>query len=294
MISKTYVNEIDVSKVKTGQKVEILVDAFPEKKYTGVVTNVANIGEQLPNADAKVFEVQIKVDQSDLILRPSMTTGNKIITKTIDNVIYVPLESVQAGTDSIPFIYLKNGNRQIVVLGESNENNIIIEKGIEPGIVTYLNTPANPEKFNKLLGQDLILVIKEKERAKKEAERKASEEGNRGVGDRGEGMMGMPDGGMGQFPGMSRGNMQTGPGGGNIQQGMGGRTMDTAAMRQMRQRFQNMTPAERDSLRKRFGRQGGQRQSGQNGGQRQFNQNGGTRQNNQRQQNGQQTQLPTN
>jgi hypothetical protein len=246
MISKTYVNEIDVSKVKAGQKVEILVDAFPEKKYTGVVTNVANIGEQLPNADAKVFEVQIKVDQSDLILRPSMTTGNKIITKTIDNVTYVPLESVQAGTDSIPFVYLKSGSKQIVVLGESNENNVIIEKGIEPGTVTYLNTPANPEKFSKLLGQDLISVIKEKEKAKKEAEKKASEEVNRGFGDSGEGMMGMPGGGMGQLPGtgggniqsrVGGGNMQSRVGGGNMQQGMGGRTMDTAAMRLIKKTF---------------------------------------------------------
>jgi HlyD family secretion protein len=284
MISKTYVNEIDVSKVKTGQKVEILVDAFPEKRYTGVVFNVANIGEQLPNADAKVFEVQIKVDQSDLILRPSMTTGNKIITKTIDNVTYVPLESVQAGPDSIPFIYLKNGSRQIVVLGESNENNIIVEKGIEPGTVAYLNTPTNPDRFTKLLGQELISVIKEKEKAKKEAEQKANEVGSQEVGGRGEGMMVMPGGGTGQFSGTVRGNMQ---------QGMGGRTMDTAAMRTMRQRFQNMSPAERDSLRKRFGGQGGQRQAGQNGMQRQFNQNGGTRQNSQ-QQDGQQTQQPTN
>ncbi|MGD0342805.1 MAG: efflux RND transporter periplasmic adaptor subunit [Bacteroidales bacterium] len=268
MISKTYVNEIDVSKVKTGQKVEILVDAFPEKKYTGVVTSVANIGEQLPNADAKVFEVQIKVDQSDLILKPSMTTGNKIITKTIDNVIYVPLESVQTGADSIPFVYLKNGSKQIVVLGESNENNVVIDKGLEPGIVMYLNTPANPEKFTKLLGQDLVSIIKENEKAKKEAEKKANEEANRATQER-EGMMGMPGGGMGQFPGM---------GGGNMQPGMGGRTMDTAAMRQMRQRFQNMTPAQRDSLRSRFSRQGGQRQFNQNGGRRQFNQNGGTRQ----------------
>lgn len=269
MISKTYVNEIDVSKVKTGQKVEILVDAFPEKKYTGVVTLVANIGEQLPNADAKVFEVQIKVDQSDLILRPSMTTGNKIITKTIEDVTFLPLESVQTGADSIPFVYLKNGNKQIVVPGESNENNIIIEQGIQPGTMLYLNTPANPEKFTKLLGQDLISVIKEREKAKKEAELKANENANQGFGNRGD-MMGMP-----------------GQGG-----GMGGRPRDTAAMRQMRQRFQNMSPAERDSLRKRFGRQGnqqgGQRQFNQNGGQRRPNQNGGTRQNTQ------QTQQPSN
>ena len=111
MMSKTYVNEIDVSKVKTGQHVEIVVDAFPEKSYTGTVTSVANIGEQLPNADAKVFEVLIEVDGSDPILRPSMTTGNKIITKTINDVTFIPLESVQAGPDSIPFVYLKNGTQ---------------------------------------------------------------------------------------------------------------------------------------------------------------------------------------
>ncbi len=175
MLSKTYVNEIDVSKVKAGQKVEIMVDAFPEKSYTGSVTSVANIGEQLPNADAKVFEVLIKVNGSDPILRPSMTTGNKIITKTISDVIYIPLESVQAGADSIPFVYMKNGNKQVVVLGESNENNVIIEQGLAEGAQVYLSTPAEPEDF-KLVGQELIAVIKEREQAKKAEEQRLREE----------------------------------------------------------------------------------------------------------------------
>lgn len=175
MISKTYVNEIDVSKVKALQKVEIVVDAFPEKSYSGVVSSVANIGEQLPNADAKVFEVMIKVDGSDPILRPSMTTGNKIVTKTISNVTYIPLESVQAGNDSIPFVYLKNGNRQVVVLGESNENNVIIEKGLESGSQVYLSTPPKPESF-KLVGEELIPMIREKERVRKAEEKRIREE----------------------------------------------------------------------------------------------------------------------
>jgi HlyD family secretion protein len=175
MLSKTYVNEIDVSKVKSGQKVEIVVDAFPEKSYTGMVTSVANIGEQLPNADAKVFEVLIKVDGSDPILRPSMTTGNKIITKTINDVIYIPLESVQAGVDSIPFVYMKNRNKQVVVLGESNENNVIIEQGLKEGVQVYLSTPETPEDF-KLVGQELITVIKEREKAKKDEEKRLRDE----------------------------------------------------------------------------------------------------------------------
>ncbi len=175
MISKTYVNEIDVSKVKSGQVVEIMVDAFPEKSYTGEVLSVANIGEQLPNADAKVFEVMIKVDQSDPILRPSMTTGNKIITKSISDVVYIPLECVQAGTDSIPFVYQKNGDKQVVILGESNENNVIIEQGLKSGTQIYLSTPENPENF-KLTGTELIPVIRDRERAKKEEERRYREE----------------------------------------------------------------------------------------------------------------------
>lgn len=204
MISKTYVNEIDVSKVKSGQKVEIVVDAFPEKSYTGVVSTVANIGEQLPNADAKVFEVLIKVDGTDPILRPSMTSGNKIITKTINDVIYIPLESVQAGSDSIPFVYMKNGDKQVVVLGEANENNVIIEQGLEPRAQLYLSTPLKPETF-RLVGENLIPVIREKARLKKEEDMRQREEAEKARAERdamGGGRMGANPETMQQFRGM--------------------------------------------------------------------------------------------
>lgn len=231
MISKTYVNEIDVSKVKQGQPVEIIVDAFPDKKYTGSVIQVANIGEQLPNADAKVFEVLIKVNGSDLILRPSMTTGNKIVTKTINDVTFIPLESVHTGVDSIPFVYMKNGTKQVVVLGESNENNVVVEQGINPEDVIYLNTPEEPEKFARMNGEELIPVIKEKARALKEAERQANQQSQRGqggFGGRGQGMQMTPEM-MQQFQNMRSGGQGTGTGQGQ------GRTMDTAAMRRFRQ-----------------------------------------------------------
>ncbi|MGI6338003.1 MAG: efflux RND transporter periplasmic adaptor subunit [Bacteroidales bacterium] len=179
MISKTYVNEIDVSKVKPGQPVEIMVDAFPDKHYTGLVSSVANIGEQLPNADAKVFEVIVKVNGTDPILRPSMTTGNKIITKTISDVIHIPLECVQTGSDSIPFVYLKNGTRQIVLLGESNENSVVIEQGLEGDESIFLSTPESPEKF-KIAGDDLIEINRQRAKEKKEEEAKAREEASRG------------------------------------------------------------------------------------------------------------------
>jgi len=166
MISKVYVNEIDVSKVKPGQKVNINVDAFPEKTYNGSVISVANIGEVLPNSDAKMFEVQIRVDGSDPALRPSMTTSNKIIIKTFDNVAFIPTECVQAGPDSIPFVYGKNRTKEVVVLGESNDKNVIVEQGLKPGSTIYVVSPEDAENF-KLVGEDLIPVIRERNKAKK-------------------------------------------------------------------------------------------------------------------------------
>ncbi len=165
MLSKTYVNEIDVSKMKIGQVADITIDAFPQKKFTGKVSYVANIGEKLNNSNDKVFEVQINVEGSDPALRPSMTTGNKVIVTTTKDAIFIPTECVQAGTDSIPFVYTKNGIKQIVLLGESNEKNVLVEKGLKPGTIIYLNNPENPEKF-KLSGKELIAVIKAREKLK--------------------------------------------------------------------------------------------------------------------------------
>ncbi|MGC1392372.1 MAG: efflux RND transporter periplasmic adaptor subunit [Bacteroidales bacterium] len=163
MLSKTYVNEIDVSKMKTGQNVNITIDAFPKKRYNGIVTFIANVGEKLLNTNDKVFEVQIKIEGSDPELRPSMTTGNKIIVSTVKDAIYIPIECVQAGIDSIPYVYTKKGVRQIVLLGESNEKYVLIEKGLDEGSLLYLNNPENPGKF-RLEGKELIQVIKKREK----------------------------------------------------------------------------------------------------------------------------------
>jgi len=177
MISMTYVNEIDISKLSKGQKVMIGVDAFPEKEFTGEVTEVANIGQQLPNTDAKVFEVKIELNERDTILRPSMTTSNQVITKVLDTVLFVPLESVHAN-DSLTYVYTRAGDKQVVVLGESNENHIVVEMGLKKGDRLYLSMPANVENF-KYAGLELLEEIlrrkAEEEQRRKEQQQKMNE-----------------------------------------------------------------------------------------------------------------------
>ncbi|MBK6345726.1 MAG: efflux RND transporter periplasmic adaptor subunit [Bacteroidales bacterium] len=147
MISKTYVNEIDISKLKAGQKAEISVDAFPERKYTGEVTEVANIGEQMRNSNAKVFEVKIKVNEFDSILRPAMTTKNVINTSVIPKVMFLPIESVHT-SDSISFVYMVGeAVRKQVKTGQTNENQIIITAGLKKDDEVYLSPPENSAKW---------------------------------------------------------------------------------------------------------------------------------------------------
>jgi HlyD family secretion protein len=168
MISKTYVNEIDISKVKSGQKVQIGIDAFPEKKFTGTVTEVANIGEQLQSTNAKVFEVKILVNEFDSILRPAMTTKNTIVTAIVDSVLYVPIEGI-FNDDSTTFVYKKNGSgvvKQQVVTGQSNDNEIIIREGLTNEDEVYL---VPPEEADKMKLEALDAAILKKYEKKKEA-----------------------------------------------------------------------------------------------------------------------------
>jgi RND family efflux transporter MFP subunit len=149
MESLSYVNEIDVRKIAAGQKVTVSLDSDPTKKLPGSVVAVANVGEQRPNADAKVFEVKILLAQADTTLRPGMTTSNAIETNTIKNALYVPLEAV-AVDGTTPFVYRRDGARvskQQVETGLANENEIVIAKGLEKDDRVMLTAPPDKDKL---------------------------------------------------------------------------------------------------------------------------------------------------
>jgi len=146
MIIKTYVNEIDISKIKTDQKVEIGVDAFPNKKLKGVITSVANIGEEMKNSTAHVFEVMIDVKGQDEDLRPAMTTKNKIITTVLDSALYIPLEGLNT-LDSTQFVYI-DGRKQEVKTAESNDESIVITRGLKDGDEIYIFPPEGADEWD--------------------------------------------------------------------------------------------------------------------------------------------------
>jgi multidrug resistance efflux pump len=152
MESVTYVNEVDIQKIELGQLVEVGLDAVPDKILTGVVTDVANIGEQRKNYDSKVFEVVIQINEPDSLLRPAMTTSNRIKIASLENALAVPLETIHA-EDSLTFVYKRDGLDvvlQEVELGLVNENEAVINKGISENDELFLSLPSDTSGFERI------------------------------------------------------------------------------------------------------------------------------------------------
>jgi len=188
MISVTYVNEVDIRKVEEGQKVELGLDAFPEKKLTGDVIKVANVGEQRPNSDAKIFQVNILLNERDDLLKPSMTTSNQIITDVQEDALHIPIEGLFNQDDSITYVYKKTGlsaEKQEVMIGATNTNEVVIKAGLEEGEQIYLNRLAELDDE----GVNLIPEMNGKRNVKKEEEKEVQAEAEtaQNTGKRGKG-----------------------------------------------------------------------------------------------------------
>ena len=143
MESKTYVNEVDIRKIKKNLPVKVGFDAFPDIEMAGVVTDVANVGENKRGSDVKVFQVSIKLEGSDKNIRPGMTTSNKILTFEQKDVLSIPLEAIFS-KDSITYVYKKSGfsvTKKQVKIGDSNNDSVIITDGLKEEDVVYLNKP---------------------------------------------------------------------------------------------------------------------------------------------------------
>ncbi|MBT3251985.1 MAG: HlyD family efflux transporter periplasmic adaptor subunit [Candidatus Marinimicrobia bacterium] len=155
MESVTFVNEVDIQKIKVDQLVTVTLDADPTKLLSGRVTSVANMGEQRPNSDSKVFEVNIEISESDSTLLPSLTTANMITIAKLDSVLYIPLESIYT-SDSLSIVYKKNGMdivRQEIIPGLVNDNYAVVKKGLVMEDKIYLSLPDDAAEL------DLIPLI---------------------------------------------------------------------------------------------------------------------------------------
>ncbi|MBM4174796.1 MAG: efflux RND transporter periplasmic adaptor subunit [Ignavibacteria bacterium] len=91
------VDENDVVLISVGDTAKIDVDAYQDKKFTGVVYEIGNTAKAkgLGTQEEVVnFEVKIRILDSNVALKPGMSANADIQTETRVNVVTVPIQSV--------------------------------------------------------------------------------------------------------------------------------------------------------------------------------------------------------
>ena len=91
------INENDIVNVKVGDKARVAIDAFPARKFEGVVKEIgsaARITGQNTQDEVTNFLVKIRILEKDVPLRPGMSANADVETQTVPNVVTVPIQSV--------------------------------------------------------------------------------------------------------------------------------------------------------------------------------------------------------
>lgn len=103
------VDESDIGQIRTGQKTQVTVDAFPAKEFQGTVVRVAAKG--VSSSNVVTFDVKVEVtSQEKELLKPGMTANVEILVVDKDNVLRVPSSAIQQTTREC-FVTILNGDK---------------------------------------------------------------------------------------------------------------------------------------------------------------------------------------
>lgn len=104
MIVKTNINEVDISKFKTGQEAQIKIDALPYEEFHGKVTKIAPMA--VTENNAKVFPVEISINATGQVVKPGMTANLTIIGESRIGVLTIPIRAVFSNDQNQDIVYI--------------------------------------------------------------------------------------------------------------------------------------------------------------------------------------------
>ena len=147
MVVKAQINEVSIARVKFGQPVDIRLDALLRQHFQGKVIDISTQGVKKDNI--VTYEVTIAIDNPSPDLRPMLTANIDIVTETLDDVLTIPLETLQAERgDDIVDVMTDNGpTKRKVRVAFRTESKAVIAEGLSEGekvvIPSFKNRPSS-------------------------------------------------------------------------------------------------------------------------------------------------------
>lgn len=148
MLVNTRVHEAMVSRIRTGMKVEVKVDAMPDRVLKASVRSVATvaIANDWRSADVKMYQTMVSIDEEVPTLKPGMSAEVSIhVAATDTSVPTVPVQAIvggpEMGTKRKLFVKGPNGEpmEREIEIGLSNDKIAEIRSGVKAGDEVVLN-----------------------------------------------------------------------------------------------------------------------------------------------------------
>jgi multidrug efflux pump subunit AcrA (membrane-fusion protein) len=138
--------EVDVTRVQSGQKVTLALDAFADKTLTGTVLAVNTSGAV--SSGVTSYSATILIDKTELNIYTNMAVSAQIIISSQDNVLLIPSSAIKTSNGISSVQTLKNGTPSsiIVTLGESNDLQTIITSGLSEGDSVITSSTSSTTK----------------------------------------------------------------------------------------------------------------------------------------------------
>jgi HlyD family secretion protein len=131
------VAEADIGKIQVGQPVEFTVDAYPDSPFKGNVSEIRNAPISVQNV--VTYDVVVKVDNSELKLKPGMTANVSIIVSSKKDVLRVPNTALRFRPSEKRDVNEKKGKgRGVWVLENKLPKRVSVTTGMSDGTYTEL------------------------------------------------------------------------------------------------------------------------------------------------------------
>jgi HlyD family secretion protein len=141
---RAFVDEPDIGRLASGDKIEVTWDALPERTWQGTVSVIPAVIKL--HGTRNVGETTCVVDNKDFKLLPNVNVGVTIITAEHRDVLTVPRESVHQDDDSKAYVYEIVNNellRRYVQTSISNLTKVEVTGGLAEKALIALG-PTNP------------------------------------------------------------------------------------------------------------------------------------------------------
>jgi len=136
------VSEVDINRVQVGQDVTLTFDAILAREYTGVVTEVALVGDV--SSGVVNFKVTVELLDADELVKPGMTAAVNVVVSELEDVVLVPNRAVRVLEGKRVVFIQKGGTFEAipVELGASSDlYSQVVGGDLEVGMNVVLNPP---------------------------------------------------------------------------------------------------------------------------------------------------------